>query len=151
MAQPPAQADIGTGALKVGLIATDEADPLSDGVPGSASLAAKLAADVITKSPISVIVRQTDGSAPSLEKIEQEFLAADVKFVIAPAGEAIAKSLAGSLGRKGATVVSIGSTSAPTANLFAFGNVGATEAALMGDEIRRRGYHSIAIVSDPTS
>ena len=150
-AQPTPQADIGTGSLKVGLITTDEPDPLSDGVPGSAFLAANLAADVITKSPITVLVRETDGTAASLEKIEQEFSAADVKFVIVPADEAIAKSVASSLGRKGVSVVTIGSTSAPAVNLFAFGNVGATEASLMSDEIRRRGYRAIAIVSDPTS
>lgn len=149
--QSAPQANIGTGSLKVGLITTEEPDPLSDGVPGSAFLAANLATDVIARSPITVLARETDGTAASLETIEQEFSAAEVKFVIAPADEAIAKSVASSLGRKGVTVVTIGSTSAPAVNLFAFGNVGATEAALMSDEIRRRGYRAIAIVSDPTS
>lgn len=153
---PPADqaalsADIGSGAVKVGLITSEEADVFSDGVPGSAFLAAKLATDIIEKSPITVLAREADGSAAGLEKIEQQFAAADVKLVIVPDDRTIAMAVASSLGRKGATIVSLGSTSAVAANLFAFGTVGETEASLMGDEIRRRGYASIAIVSDPTS
>jgi ABC-type branched-subunit amino acid transport system substrate-binding protein len=150
-AQPGSSADIGTGAVKVGLITTDRADALSDGVPGSAFLAANLASDSINTSPITVLARETDGSAASLDKIAREFEAAQVKLVIVPSSDTIARTVASSLGRKGATIVTLGSTSAPAVNLFAFGTPAATEASLMSDELRRRGYRSVVIVSDPTS
>jgi len=146
---PSIEADLGTGPTKIGLITTEQPDVMSDGVPGSSFLAAKLTADIVSQAPITVFVRASDGRKAGLESIEQEFDRKGVRLVIVSADSAIAASVASSLGRKGTTVISIGSTAAPALGLFAFGTAGATEASLMGDEIRRRGYRTIVIVSNP--
>lgn len=143
------RAQYGTGAIKVGLITRDQNDDLADGAPASAFLAAQFAADIIAKSPITLLVRRYDGSLPALQAIEDEMLKAGVKLVIGPDDERAAQSLAGTLGRKDVLVFSTGGSAAPNVNLFAFGMSGAVEASLAADEMRRRNYRSIVLVSNP--
>jgi hypothetical protein len=145
----PDTAQYGTGAIKVGLITRDQNDDLADGAPDSAFLAAQFSADIVAKSPITLIVRRYNGSLDALKAIEDEMLKAGVQMVIGPDDDAAAQSLAGTMGRKGVLVVATGGTAAPAARLFAFGMSGSVEAALAADEMRRRNYRSIVLVSNP--
>ena len=144
-------ASYGTGTTKVALITAEQSDELATGAPESAFLAAELAGDIVAKAPITLLVWRYDGKAETLKKIEDAVLKSGATLVIGPDDDQAAQSLAGTVGRKGVTVVSLGGASAPNANLFAFGLSGTVEASLMADEMRRRGYRSLALVSDPKS
>ena len=144
-------ASYGTGPTKVALITAEASDELAGGAPESAFLAAELAGDIVAKAPITLLVWRYDGKPDTLKKIEDAVLKSGATLVIGPDDDRTAQSLAGTVGSKGVTVVSLGGTSAANVNLFAFGFSGSVEASLTADEMRRRGYHSIALVSDPKS
>jgi len=139
----------GTGTIKVGLITRDLRDELADGAPDSAFLAAQLDAETLANSPITLITRRYDGTAASFKAAEDDLIKADVKLVIGAGDAAASLSLAGELGRKGVPVMSLGNGSDPKVNLYAFGMSGEIEASLMADEMRRRHYRSVVLVSNP--
>jgi hypothetical protein len=142
-------AQYGTGAIKVGLLTRDQSDDLGEGAPDSAFLAAQLDAETLAKSPITLVVRRYDGTAPSFKAAKDELIKAGVKLMIAAGDPATAISLAGEVGGKGVPVMSLGNGSDPKVNLYAFGMSGEIEAALMADEMRRRHYRSVVLVSNP--
>ncbi len=141
---------LGSGPTKVALIVRDQTDDLADGAPNSTYLAARLAADIVAKAPITLLVRHYDGSGKGLQAVQGELSTQDVKLVVGPDDEAVAARLAGAFGRKGATVITLTGVAAPEANLFSFAISGETEASLMADEMRRRGYRNVALVSNPS-
>jgi hypothetical protein len=145
----PNTAQLGGGGIKVGLITRDRADDLSEGTPDSAFLAAQLDAETLAKSPVTLVVRRYDGTAASFKAAKDDLINADVKLVIDAGDGATAQSLAGDLGRKGVPVLSLGNGSDPKIGLYAFGPSGEIEAALMADEMRRRHYRSVVLVSNP--
>jgi hypothetical protein len=145
----PDKAQYGSGAIKVGLITRDQSDDLADGAPDSAYLAAQLSSDIVAKSPITLLVRRYDGSVTALKTIEDEMLKAGVKLVIGPDDPAAAQNIAAAMGSKGVVVLSTGGLAAPNVNLFAFGMSGTVEASLAADEMRRRNYRSVVLVSNP--
>lgn len=145
----PNDAQYGTGPVKVGLITRDEADDLADGAPDSAFLAGQLSQSLLTQSPLTLLVRRYDGSVPALKKIEDDLTKQGVKLVIGPDDPAAATSLASAFGRKGVPVLSLGNASDPKTNLYAFGMSGQIEASLIADEMRRRLYRFIVLVSNP--
>lgn len=144
-------ASYGTGPTKVALITAEHTDQFAGGASESAFLAAELAGDIVAKAPITLLVWRYDGKKETLQKIEDAVLKSGATLVIGPHDDLAAQSLAGTLGKKGVTVLSLGGVSAADANLFAFGLSGAVEASLIADEMRRRGYRSVALVSDPKS
>ena len=144
-------ASYGTGPTKVALITAAQTDEFVGGAPDSAFMAAELAGDIVAKAPVTLLVWRYDGKKETLQKIEDAVLKSGATLVIAPDDDLAAQSLAGALGKKGVTVVSLGEVSAANAKLFAFGLSGAVEASLTADEMRRRGYRSVALVSDPKS
>lgn len=145
-----ASAQFGSGAIKVGLVDLSTPADLAAGTPDAVLLAAQLAADPVAKSPITLLIRRYDGTADALAKVEQDLMAQGVKLVIGPDDDAAALSLAATFGAKGIPVISLGGSADPKTNLYAFGMSGEIEASLMADEMRRRGYRSAALVSDPT-
>jgi len=139
----------GTGAIKVGLLTRDMSDDLANGAPDSSFLAAQLDAETLAKSPITLIVRRYDGTPASFKAAEDDLLKAGVKLVIGAGEAASSLKLAGELGSKGVPVLSLGNGSDPKVNLYAFGMSGEIEASLMADEMRRRHYRSVILVSNP--
>lgn len=145
----PNGAQYGSGAIKVGLISRDQADDLANGAPDSAFLAAQFDAETLAKAPITLMVRRYDGSAASFKAAKDELIKAGVKLMISAADPAAAVNLAGEVGSKGVPVLSLGNGSDPKVNLYAFGMSGEIEASLMADEMRRRHYRSVMLVSNP--
>jgi ABC-type branched-subunit amino acid transport system substrate-binding protein len=145
-----ASAQFGSGPIKVGLVDLSTPADLASGAPDMVLLAAQLAADTVAKAPITLLIRRYDGSADALAKVEQDLTAQGVKLVIGPDDEPASLSLARVFGAKGIPVISLANASDPKANLYAFGMSGEIEASLMADEMRRRGYRSVALVSDPS-
>lgn len=145
----PNMAQYGSGSIKVGLLTRDQADDLGDGAPDSVFLAAQLDAQTLAKSPITLLVRRYDGTAPSFKAARDDLIKAGVKLLIAAGDGATAINLAGEVGSKGVPVLSLGNGSDPKVNLYAFGMSGEIEAALMADEMRRRHYRSVVLVSNP--
>jgi hypothetical protein len=139
----------GVGSIKVGLIARDQIDDLADGAPDSAFLAAQFAAETLASAPITLIVRRYDGSAASFKTAKDDLIKAGVKLMISAGDSAAAVNLAGEVGSKGVPVLSLGNGSDPKVNLYAFGMSGEIEASLMADEMRRRHYRSVVLVSNP--
>lgn len=139
----------GTGSINVGLITRDLTNDLADGAADSAFLATQLDAETLVNSPITLVVRRYDGTAKSFKAAEDDLIKANVKLVISAGDSAAALSLAGELGRKGIPVLSLGNGSDPKVNLYAFGMSGEIEASLMADEMRRRHYRSVVLVSNP--
>lgn len=145
-----ASAQFGNGPIKVGLVDLSTPADLAAGTQDAVLLAAQLAADPVAKSPITLLIRRYDGTADHLAKVEQDLMAQGVKLVIGPDDAAAALSLAATFGAKGIPVISLGGSADRKTNLYAFGMSGEIEASLMADEMRRRGYRSVALVSDPT-
>jgi ABC-type branched-subunit amino acid transport system substrate-binding protein len=145
----PNDAQFGGGAIKVGLITRDDADDLADGAADSAFLAGQMSADLLANSPVTLLVRRYDGTPQALKAAEDEMLKQGVKLVIGPDDAVASASLASEIGRKGIPVLSLGNASDPRTNLYAFGMSGQVEASLIADEMRRRLYRSIVLVSNP--
>jgi hypothetical protein len=142
-------AQFGTGPTKVALITQDRADDLADGASDSGFLAGQMSADLLNRSPITLLVRRYDGSPEALKRVRDELSKLDVKLVIGPHDANASASLANEFGRKGIPVLSLGNASDPRVNLYAFGLSGQIEASLIADEMRRRFYRSIILVSNP--
>jgi len=145
----PDDAQFGTGAIKVGMLVEDQADELSSGAPNSTFLAAQLNAQTVAKAPITLIVRHYDGTPEGLKAAEQLLSSQGVSLVIGPDDAVVSLGLASELGRKGVPIMSLGSASDAKTNLYAFAMDGETEASLMADEMRRRLYRQVVLVSNP--
>lgn len=145
----PDDAQFGTGSIKVGMLVEDQADELSSGAANSTFLAAQLNADTIAKSPITLVVRHYDGTPDGLKAAEQFLAGQGVSLVIGPDDGAVSLGLASELGRKGTPILSLGGASDAKTNLYAFAMDGQVEASLLADEMRRRLYRQVVLVSNP--
>src|SRR3569623_19825 len=145
----PDDAQFGTGAIKVGMLVEDQVDELSSGAPNSTFLAAQLNAETVAKAPITLIVRHYAGTPEALKTAEQMLSSQGVSLVIGPDDAVASLGLASELGHKGIPVVSLGNAYDAKTNLYAFAMSGDTEAALMADEMRRRFFWQVILVSNP--
>jgi ABC-type branched-subunit amino acid transport system substrate-binding protein len=149
---PPADggtADHGSGAIKVGVITMAAPDPLSDGSPNSAFQGSQLANSVVSRSPITLLVRPYAGAQGELDRILADLLSAEVSLVILPSDPAVVAAASSKFGAAGVRTISLGSSASLPDKMFAFEFAPEREAAIIGDEVRRRGYKRVVIVSNP--
>jgi len=142
----PAAEQSGQGAIRVGLLLSDEVGNLSDGAVDSAYLAGKMAAGALKQEKLTLLIRRHDGSEAALRTAAADFAKAGAALAIGPDDGRAALMLAELLGGK-VPVLSLGGGANAGRQVYDAGDGLATEAALSAGEMKRRGYRSVVVVA----
>ena len=143
--QPPMVAEtVGTGQLVIGVVSFAEPLNRSGGVADATALAAKLAAQSITKHPVSVVIR------PQSEAIARDaaaFQAANVRVIIGGSDGRTIAGLARAMAPGKVPTIALASLSDTGSLLYGAGLATREEAVALIGEAKRLGYARIGIVS----
>ncbi|WP_027833300.1 hypothetical protein [Maritalea myrionectae] len=95
--QTPEAERIGAGTVTVGLLVNDDYDGLSDGAVNAPYLAGKLAAQKLTKTPITLVVRRAGNDGASLRNNAASLRSANVDIIVTDVDAAQSAQLAAEL------------------------------------------------------
>lgn len=139
---------VGTGQLLIGVLSFAEPVNRSGGAADATALAARLAAQSITKHPVSVVIRpQSNGVAQDAAA----FQAANVRLTIGGSDPRAIAGLAKVMAPGKVPTIALASLSDTGSLLYGAGLTPREEAAVLVGEAKRLGYARIGIVfgSDP--
>ncbi|PCI02382.1 MAG: hypothetical protein COB78_13435 [Hyphomicrobiales bacterium] len=147
----PIAEKIGSGGVVVGLIIADEPDNLSDGLPNSAYLSAKLAAQSLKGAKVTLIVRRYDHTQTTLQSAVSAFVEGQAGIIIGPDDDEGAAVIAKLLQGKNIPVISLGRGVNSKFRIYGSGLSVAQEIAVVVAEMKKRKYRSILIAGTKSS
>ncbi|MET3898967.1 hypothetical protein ABIB57_002919 [Devosia sp. UYZn731] len=143
--QPPMVAEtVGTGQLVIGVLSFAEPLNRSGGAADATALAAKLAAQSVTKHPVSVVIRpQSDGGS----KDATAFEAANARLIVGGNDARALAGLAKAMAPRKVPTIALASLSDTASLLYGAGLAPREEAAALVAEAKRLGYAKLGIVA----
>ena len=139
----------GSGPQVVGVLAFDEADNLSDGAVDSIYQSARVAAETLKGNPLTVVVRSAGVDGADLPYAMQDFDKFGVKLIIGSDVPVVAADTAKAMIAKGRPTISLTSFADMGMQLYGAAFVPGEEAAALVNEVARRGYKSVLVVTSP--
>jgi ABC-type branched-subunit amino acid transport system substrate-binding protein len=137
----------GSGPTIIGLVAFNEPDNLSDGLPNSVALAAKLATATLKSNPVTVMVRTPLPDNSDLGTILTELENSGAKLVVGIDDERNAVDIAKSMTNLQTPTISLTSFADLAIQLYGAGFVPNEEAVALVNELARRGTKEAVVVS----